>query len=75
VDGAFVKAVLVGALVSLAAAGLQPADQGFKEDFETAWQEVASTYAYFDVKATRWSDIPLLYRSDLAKVRSNACTT
>jgi len=59
-----VKAVLVGALVSLAAAGLQP-----------AWQEVASTYAYFDVKATRWSDIPLLYRSDLAKVRSNACTT
>lgn len=71
-DRTLSKALLVGALVSLGAAGLQPADRGSNNDFETAWQEVASTYAYFDVKATRWSDIPLLYRSDLARVRSRS---
>lgn len=69
-DRKLLKALLVGTFVSLGAVGAQPTDRGFDHDFATAWQEVASTYAYFDVKATRWSDIPLLYRADLAKVRS-----
>lgn len=69
-DLTLLRALLVGALVSLGAAGSQQTDPGFNNDFETAWQEVASAYAYFDVKATRWSDIPLLFRSDLARVRS-----
>lgn len=66
----FVSTVVLGAIVSVEAAGLQPTGGGFSEDFETAWQKVGSTYAYFDVKSTRWSEIPALYRSDLSKIRS-----
>jgi len=43
---------------------------GFRADFETAWREVAATYAYFDLKATRWSEIPRLYGADLERVRT-----
>jgi C-terminal processing protease CtpA/Prc len=41
-----------------------------KHDFDVAVSRVAATYAYFDTKATRWSDVPALYASDLRVVKS-----
>ncbi len=46
----------------------QPAGETYRTDFATAWREVAATYAYFDLKATKWSEIPQLYAPDLARV-------
>ena len=37
-------------------------------DFRFACEHISSSYAYFDVKATRWSDVPGLYENDLANV-------
>lgn len=40
------------------------------EDFAAFWSEVKSTYAYFDVKATRWDTVPALYESDLRRIHT-----
>src|SRR5882724_8114077 len=42
----------------------------FVEDFNYAWQEIGSTFAYFDARATVWSDIPRLYKRDLQQVKT-----
>jgi len=42
----------------------------YEEDFRFAQQQIASRYAYFDLKATRWHEIPALYGPDAASVRS-----
>ena len=34
----------------------------FQQDFDSAWRELASTYAYFDAKATAWTDVSGLVR-------------
>ena len=52
----------------MAAAGQVPSKTNFDQDFELAWRRIASTYAYFDVKATAWKDVPRLYADDLARV-------
>jgi C-terminal processing protease CtpA/Prc len=62
------------ALLALAgaAAGCQtlPAKDGFQQDFDVAVESIASTYAYFDDKATRWHDIPALYAAERNAVRN-----
>jgi C-terminal processing protease CtpA/Prc len=40
----------------------------FQQDFEFATREIAATYAYLDMKATRWKDVPALYAADLRNV-------
>ncbi len=52
------------ALVSLA--GQTAGD--FQQDFDAAVRRIASSYAYFDTKATRWSDMADLYGPDLQRV-------
>ena len=64
------RIVLLGSLVALGAAAQEPTHESFEEDFRYAWREIGSIYGYFDVKATRWSDVPRLYASDLARVRN-----
>src|SRR5437870_2197523 len=60
---------LLGGLFALAAtAAPELPHDSFEEDFRTAWREIATTYAYFDRKATRWDDVPRLYAAELARV-------
>jgi C-terminal processing protease CtpA/Prc len=40
----------------------------FEQDFDFVTRRIAATYAYFDAKATRWSDVPELYAADLRRV-------
>ena len=40
----------------------------FRQDFDTAIRRIAATYAYFDLKATRWQEVPGLYEADLRRV-------
>jgi carboxyl-terminal processing protease len=40
----------------------------FRQDFNAAWRETTATYAYFDMKATSWADVPKLYENDLQRV-------
>ncbi len=63
-------ALLLGALAASAPLQAAPADEGFRADFATAWRAVATTYAYFDLKATRWSEIPQLYGPDLERLQT-----
>ncbi|HSP33720.1 MAG TPA: S41 family peptidase [Thermoanaerobaculia bacterium] len=42
----------------------------FVADFQTLWSEVKNGYAYFDAKATRWDEVPQLYRADLDQVKT-----
>ena len=44
------------------------AKDDFEKDFEFLCQEIASTYAYLDAKATSWADVPRLYAADLRRV-------
>ena len=62
----------VGALaMALISAARPPTTHSqFDEDFKFAWKSIGSDYAYFDRKATHWSDIPRLYQRDLASVRT-----
>jgi C-terminal processing protease CtpA/Prc len=65
------RIALLGGLFALGAAAPEPAELphgSFEEDFQAACREIGSTYAYFDRKATRWSDVPRLYAPDLARV-------
>jgi carboxyl-terminal processing protease len=64
------RIALLGGLLALGAAAHELPHESFEEDFQFAWREIGSTYAYFDRKATRWSDIPQLYAADLARVRN-----
>lgn len=48
----------------------EPAPAQINEDFAAFWSGVKSTYAYFDVKATRWDDVAALYEPDLRRIRS-----
>ncbi|HYI09315.1 MAG TPA: S41 family peptidase [Thermoanaerobaculia bacterium] len=41
-----------------------------REDFGVFCSEVQSTYAYFDVKVTRWDSVAALYEPDLRRVRT-----
>ncbi len=52
----------------LSAADQTPTKDDFIQDFDYASREIGSTYAYFDAKATSWSDVPRLYRADLQRV-------
>ena len=58
----------LGITVLLSAAGQSQAKDDFNQDFDTMWRTIASTYAYLDVKATSWSDVPRLYDRDLRRV-------
>jgi C-terminal processing protease CtpA/Prc len=58
------------AVAVLLTAAAQRSPRPFVADFDAAWREVASTYAYFDLKATRWDDVPRLYRADAQRVRT-----
>lgn len=40
------------------------------EDFAVFCSEVKSTYAYFDLKATRWDNVAALYEPDLRQIRT-----
>ena len=42
----------------------------FEQDFDTAIESIGSTYAYFNVKATKWSEVPKLYAADLQRVKT-----
>jgi C-terminal processing protease CtpA/Prc len=52
----------------LSAANQNPTTDDFKQDFDYAWRRVGSMYAYSDAKATSWSEVPRLYRSELQAV-------
>lgn len=56
----------IAALLSLSAQSLTKDE--FRQDFDTAWRSIGSTYAYFDAKATAWTDVPQLYAGDLQQV-------
>jgi carboxyl-terminal processing protease len=65
--------ILAAALAGECATSVFAADRvltkdDFKQDFDFAWREIASTYAYFDDKATVWQDVPSVYKSDLEAV-------
>jgi C-terminal processing protease CtpA/Prc len=65
---------MLGIILALGTAALSgaarqgPAQDDFKQDFDFAWRQIASTYAYFDTKATSWADLPRLYNDDLLLV-------
>jgi hypothetical protein len=40
----------------------------YQEDFDFLWNEIRSSYAYFDKKTTDWAKVKALYRSQLVKV-------
>jgi C-terminal processing protease CtpA/Prc len=58
--------ILVASALSEADKSLAKVD--FEQDFDFACQQIASTYAYFDEKATAWNDVPRLYAGDLRRV-------
>ncbi|MDQ6893077.1 MAG: S41 family peptidase [Acidobacteriota bacterium] len=65
------RIALLGGLLALGAAAPEPPEVthgSFEEDFQSAWREIGSMYAYFQKKATRWNDVPRLYAPDLARV-------
>lgn len=62
------RAVAIACTLLIAATAPLPSSH-FESDFRYAVEQIASTYAYFDVKATRWRDIPALYKADLTAVR------
>jgi C-terminal processing protease CtpA/Prc len=65
-------AIAVIAAVSVSAAGQSSPIDDFKQDFDFAWRNIDSMYAYFDGKGISWSDVPSLYSADLASVRTRA---
>ena len=58
----------LAAFWSTALLAQSPAD--FSQDFAFATQAIAQEYAYFDVKATRWNEVPGLYADQLRAVKS-----
>ena len=61
--------MLAAAVVAAACLAAQ-SPNAFEQDFDFAVRKTAGTYAYFDAKATRWSDVAGLYRSDLRAVKT-----
>jgi hypothetical protein len=61
--------MLAAAVVAAACLAAQTSN-AFEQDFDFAVRKTAGTYAYFDAKATRWSDVPALYRADLRAVKT-----
>lgn len=61
-------ATLVIGLAAAAAHAAEPAADEFRRDFGLAIEGIASSYAYFDGKATRWADVSGLYAADLRGV-------
>ena len=59
---------LLAGMTALSAAGQVQPKNDFAQDFDLAWREVTSMYAYFDARATAWKDVPRLYADDLARV-------
>ena len=67
------RALLVAALLSIGApaeAPPEPTPGEIREDFAAFVAGVKATYAYFDVKATRWDDVSRLYEPDVRRARS-----
>jgi C-terminal processing protease CtpA/Prc len=60
----------VGLIWSSSLLAQSPAD--FQQDFEFATRAIDEQYAYFDAKATRWSDIPGAYAERLRAVKTRA---
>ena len=68
-----VRALLVAALLSIGAPTGAPAEltpAQIREDFAVFWSGVKATYAYFEVKATRWEDVAALYGEDVRRAGS-----
>lgn len=63
-----VTVLAFGIAALLSAAGQTPTKADFSQDFDYAWREIGTTYAYFDAKATAWGDVPRLYAGDLQRV-------
>jgi C-terminal processing protease CtpA/Prc len=64
----FATILALGITAVLFGAGQSQSKDDFKQDFDYAWRRIASTYAYFDAKATSWTAVPRLYDSDLQRV-------
>jgi C-terminal processing protease CtpA/Prc len=64
----FATILAVGTAAFLCAAGQSPTQDDFSQDFDFAWRTFESSYAYFDLKATAWRDVPRLYSADLQRV-------
>jgi len=65
----FSAALCLGTLVIPAATAREPsAHEDFASDFSYVVEQVARQYAYFDRKATRWSDVERLYADELKAV-------
>ena len=67
------RALLVAALLSLGTLAdppPEPTPEQIREDFAAFVSGVKATYAYFDVKATRWDDLARLYEPDVRRARS-----
>src|SRR4030095_491615 len=60
-------AVLVFGIVTLYCLAAQTKDD-FSQDFDFAVARIEATYAYFDAKAVKWTDVPNLYAADLRNV-------
>ena len=45
-------------------------ESDFQQDFDVALRRIGNTYAYFDTKATRWSELPSLYAADIRDVKT-----
>ena len=66
-------ALLAAALLSIGApaeAPPEPTPVQIREDFAAFVSGVKATYAYFDVKSTRWDDVAGLYEPDVRRARS-----
>lgn len=66
-------ALLVAALLSIGVPPgppPEPTPAQIREDFAAFVSGVKATYAYFDVKATRWDEVAKLYEPDVRRVRT-----
>jgi carboxyl-terminal processing protease len=61
------KRALILVVVTASSLAAQTADD-FRDDFEFAIQRIDATYAYFDIKSTRWNEVASLYAADLKQV-------
>jgi carboxyl-terminal processing protease len=58
--------LIIGAAAPLWLHAQTPAE--LRADVETMWRVVGDRYAYFDVRATRWPELPRLYAEALARL-------